>query len=112
VLAAPADDLCCRVVAELELGLSCAQVAERFGVGAASASRWRARLTTHGALTAATMGAMSIRRPRRVRLSSARPGREDTRPDIGRDEASVVPARDRDVAQRHRTAARAAWHDM
>ncbi|MEE8629192.1 MULTISPECIES: helix-turn-helix domain-containing protein [Methylobacterium] len=49
-------DLRRRVVAALEQGLSCAQVAERFGVSAASASRWRARLNRHGCLSPAAMG--------------------------------------------------------
>lgn len=53
--AALSVDLRRRVVAALEQGLSCSQVAERFGVSPASASRWRARLSTHG-LVAAPMG--------------------------------------------------------
>jgi transposase len=54
--AALSVDLRRRVVAALEQGLSCSQVAERFGVSAASASRWRARLDSHGSLAPATMG--------------------------------------------------------
>lgn len=40
----------------MEQGLSCSQVAERFGVSPASASRWRARLSTYGSVAAAPMG--------------------------------------------------------
>ena len=54
--AALSVDLRRRVVAALEQGLSCSQVAERFGVSPASASRWRARLSMHGSLAAAPMG--------------------------------------------------------
>ena len=54
--AALSVDLRHRVVAALEQGLSCSQVAERFGVSPASASRWRARLSTHGSVAAAPMG--------------------------------------------------------
>ncbi|WP_298957336.1 helix-turn-helix domain-containing protein, partial [uncultured Methylobacterium sp.] len=46
--AALSVDLRHRVVAALEQGLSCSQVAERFGVSPASASRWRARLSQSG----------------------------------------------------------------
>lgn len=34
----------------------CSQVAERFGVSPAGASRWRARLSTHGSVAAAPIG--------------------------------------------------------
>lgn len=54
--AALSVDLRRRVVAALEQGLSCSQVAERFGVSPASASRWRARLSTHGSVAAVPMG--------------------------------------------------------
>lgn len=54
--AALSVDLRRRVVAALEQGLSCSQVAERFGVSPASASRWRARLSRHGSVAAAPMG--------------------------------------------------------
>ncbi len=54
--AALSVDLRRRVVAALEQGLSCSQVAERFGVNPASASRWRARLGTYGSVAEAPMG--------------------------------------------------------
>ncbi|WP_329618733.1 helix-turn-helix domain-containing protein [Methylobacterium ajmalii] len=37
-----------RFFAALGQGLSCPQAADRFGVSPANASRWRARLSTHG----------------------------------------------------------------
>jgi transposase len=50
--AALSADLRARVVAALDQGLSCAQAAARFGVSAASASRWRARAHHTGSVTA------------------------------------------------------------
>jgi transposase len=54
--AALSVDLRSRVVAALEQGLSCTQVAARFGVSPASASRWRSRLHIRGSLAADSMG--------------------------------------------------------
>lgn len=41
-------DLRDRIVAAVEGGLSCRQAAERFGVSAASAIRWRQLMLAHG----------------------------------------------------------------
>lgn len=41
-------DLRCRVVNAIECGLSCRKAAERFGVSASSAIRWRERFKTQG----------------------------------------------------------------
>jgi transposase len=54
--AALSVDLRTRVVAALEQGLSCTQVAARFGVSPASASRWRSRLQSSGSVAASPMG--------------------------------------------------------
>jgi transposase len=54
--AALSADLRARVVAALEEGLSCAQVAARFGVSAASASRWRAKAARTGSPAPHPMG--------------------------------------------------------
>ena len=49
-------DLRERVVAAIEAGASCRQAAERFGVGAASAIRWHARLRLEGQVAPKPMG--------------------------------------------------------
>ena len=54
--AALSVDLRTRVVAALKQGLSCTQVAARFGVSPASASRWRSRLQSSGSVAARPMG--------------------------------------------------------
>jgi transposase len=49
-------DLRERVIAAIEAGASCRQAAERFGVGAATAIRWQARLRQEGEIAARPMG--------------------------------------------------------
>ncbi len=49
-------DLRQRVVAAIDGGLSCRQAAERFGVSAASAIRWRSRLKKAGDITPRQQG--------------------------------------------------------
>ena len=49
-------DLRQRVVAAIDGGLSCRQAAERFGVSAASAIRWRGRLKEAGSIAARQQG--------------------------------------------------------
>ena len=49
-------DLRARVIAAIEAGASCGQVAERFGIGKASAIRWHARFRAEGAIAAKPMG--------------------------------------------------------
>ena len=49
-------DLRERVIAAIEAGASCGQVAERFGVAKASAIRWRARFRAEGEIAAKPMG--------------------------------------------------------
>jgi len=49
-------DLRDRVVAAVESGVSCRRAAERFGVSAASAIRWRQLVLTHGTPAAKPQG--------------------------------------------------------
>lgn len=49
-------DLRERVIAAMEAGASCRQVAARFGVGVASAIRWQARYRAEGEIAAKPMG--------------------------------------------------------
>lgn len=61
-------DLRQRVVAAIDDGLSCRRAAERFGVSAASAIRWRSRLKEPGGITPKQQG--GDRRSQRIEANS------------------------------------------
>ena len=54
--AALSPDLRKRVIAAIDIGSSCRQAAERFGIGEATAIRWHARFRQEGDVAAKPMG--------------------------------------------------------
>ena len=54
--AALSPDLRKRVIAAIEIGSSCRQAAERFGIGESTAIRWQARFRQEGDVAAKPMG--------------------------------------------------------
>ncbi len=64
-------DLRDRVVAAIEGGVSCRRAAERFGVSAASAIRWRQLALAHGTPAAKPQGGDAGRRGSRIMRTSS-----------------------------------------
>ena len=63
------NDLRQRVIEGIDRGLSCRQAAERYGVSASSASRWRCRLRQIGNFASKTQG--GDRRSGRIEAEAA-----------------------------------------
>ena len=79
----PFDDLRQRVIEGIERGLSCRQAAERFGLSASSAIRWRDRLKKQGNVAAKRAGRRPQVGPDRSR-SGFPPGEVAETPDLPR----------------------------